>query len=155
MKIVVNRCYGGFGLSPQAMRRVADLMGKECYFFESVIVNMSHRYQAVDQNEAGQVFSWCAFTVPNPTSVACDYEDWGKMSQEERIACNERWDTISLPNFRSDRTNPILVQVVEELGEKASGRFAKLEVVEIPDELEWEIEEYDGNEWISESHRTW
>ena len=30
-----------------------------------------------------------------------------------------------------------------------------LKVVEIPDDVEWEIEEYDGNEWVSEVHRCW
>ena len=27
--------------------------------------------------------------------------------------------------------------------------------VEIPDDVEWQIEEYDGTEHISEKHRTW
>jgi hypothetical protein len=49
----------------------------------------------------------------------------------------------------------VLIQVVEELGEKASGRFADLKVVEIPDDVEWQIDEYDGLEWVSERHRTW
>ena len=53
------------------------------------------------------------------------------------------------------RTDPLLVRVVEEMGPAASGRYAKLVVVEIPDGVEWEIEEYDGNEWVAEKHRTW
>ncbi len=53
------------------------------------------------------------------------------------------------------RDDPDLVAIVEELGEKASGRFAKLAVVEIPDDVEWGIEEYDGVEWVAEDHRTW
>lgn len=48
-----------------------------------------------------------------------------------------------------------LVQVVEELGERANDRWAKLKVVEIPDNIEWTIEEYDGIERIAEVHRTW
>jgi hypothetical protein len=27
--------------------------------------------------------------------------------------------------------------------------------VDIPDDVKWEIEEYDGNEWVAEVHRTW
>ena len=30
-----------------------------------------------------------------------------------------------------------------------------LKVVEIPDGVDWEIEEYDGEEWVSEKHRVW
>ena len=53
------------------------------------------------------------------------------------------------------RDDPALVQVVEELGAKADGSCASLKVVEIPDDVEWEIAEYDGREWVAEKHRTW
>ncbi len=33
--------------------------------------------------------------------------------------------------------------------------FAKLKVVEIPDDVDWEVENYDGIEWIAEKHRIW
>ncbi len=54
-----------------------------------------------------------------------------------------------------DRDDPILVRVVEELGKEASGSYARLKIVEIPDDIEWEIDEYDGQEWVSERHRRW
>ena len=54
-----------------------------------------------------------------------------------------------------DRTDAALVQVVEELGELANGPHAELKVVEIPDDVKWQIEEYDGSEWVAEQHRTW
>jgi len=53
------------------------------------------------------------------------------------------------------RTCPLLVRVVEEMGEKANGRFAKLEIIEIPDDIKFEIDEYDGFESIHEKHRSW
>ena len=53
------------------------------------------------------------------------------------------------------RDNPFLVDVVEKLGEQSWGGAAQLKVVEIPDNVEWEIEEYDGREWVAEKHRTW
>lgn len=53
------------------------------------------------------------------------------------------------------RNDPRLVKIVEKLGEEANGRFAKLKVIEIPDGVEWEIEEYDGYEHVAEKHRTW
>jgi hypothetical protein len=54
-----------------------------------------------------------------------------------------------------ERDDKYLVQVVEEMGDLASINYAKLKVVEIPDEVEWQIEEYDGWEHIAETHRTW
>ena len=58
-------------------------------------------------------------------------------------------------NRDEDRADPLLVQVVEEMGDKANGRFAKLKVIEIPDGVDYVVEEYDGFEHISEKHRTW
>ena len=54
-----------------------------------------------------------------------------------------------------ERDDPFLVKVVETLGKKANGRFARLKVVDIPEDVDWQIEEYDGLEWVAEMHRTW
>lgn len=48
-----------------------------------------------------------------------------------------------------------LVHVVEELGDDSWGNAAELVIVEIPDDVEWIIQEYDGVEWVAEKHRTW
>ena len=53
------------------------------------------------------------------------------------------------------RNDPHLVRVVEELKENADGQYSELKVVDIPDDVEYTIEEYDGQEWIAEKHRTW
>ena len=53
------------------------------------------------------------------------------------------------------RDDPILVEVVESMGSNADGRYSLLKVVEVPDEVDWYIEEYDGVEWVAERHRTW
>lgn len=67
--------------------------------------------------------------------------------------------SISEGNYFSDRDilrdDPILVAVVEEMGEKSWSRYSNLKVVEIPDGVNWYIEEYDGREWVAERHRTW
>jgi hypothetical protein len=48
-----------------------------------------------------------------------------------------------------------LVEVVEKLGDAAYGFTANLKTVEIPEDVDWCIEENDGLEWVSEKHRTW
>jgi hypothetical protein len=57
--------------------------------------------------------------------------------------------------FEPLRDDPALVEAVTVLGEAANGVFAALQVVEIPDDVEWQIEEYDGLEWVAEKHQTW
>jgi len=53
------------------------------------------------------------------------------------------------------RDDKDLLEVIELLGEEANGECARLEIVEVPDGVEWEIDEYDGNEHVAEKHRTW
>lgn len=53
------------------------------------------------------------------------------------------------------RSHPALIKVVETLGTKSWGRHAKLKIVEIPDDVEFTVEEYDGKEWVAEKHRIW
>jgi hypothetical protein len=53
------------------------------------------------------------------------------------------------------RDDPVLVTLVRELGQAANGEHARLKVVRIPVDVDWQIEDYDGKEWISEKHRTW
>ena len=53
------------------------------------------------------------------------------------------------------REDPNLITTVETLGEKANSWSSELKVVEIPDDIEWHIAEYDGIEHVAENHRTW
>ena len=68
-------------------------------------------------------------------------------------------DSVAKENYFDDReiprNDPILVEVVEKLGDAAYGFAANLKIVEIPEDVDWCIEENDGREWVSEKHRTW
>jgi hypothetical protein len=62
---------------------------------------------------------------------------------------------IEPQEYHEDMTvdNPEVIALFEELGsEFASGSFAQLKIVEIPDGLKFDVGEYDGQEWIS---NTW
>jgi hypothetical protein len=54
-----------------------------------------------------------------------------------------------------ERSDPLLVETVLTLGEKANHWCSNLKIVTIPDDVDWEIHEYDGREHIAEKHRTW
>ena len=60
----------------------------------------------------------------------------------EQLSC---WDI--------DRSDPVLVEVVESLG--AASSDASLKIVEVPADVDCTIEDYDGAEWVAEVHRTW
>jgi hypothetical protein len=53
------------------------------------------------------------------------------------------------------RDDDRLVDVVESLGQAASGPNAELVVVCVPVGVDWGIAEHDGAEWVAERHRTW
>ena len=77
---------------------------------------------------------------------------------EEAIAVYKAAHNITNESFWDkdiSRDDPVLVSIVETLGERANNSYSRLKVVEIPDDVEWNIEEYDGREWVAEVHRTW
>ena len=86
--------------------------------------------------------------------------DYATQDRESRFD-TERYGPLILVNgkiwYSSDipRDDPVLVSVVRELGDRANGNFAELKIVEVPASVDWQIDEYDGREWIAEVHRTW
>ena len=139
MKVVINSDYGGFSLSPKALEYIANKLGEPIYFFKSKYSEDKTQYISVTIEEAtNHWFGLRAFKIPDPSSV----------SNLEKY----NW---SFHRHFDDRADPLLVEVVEVLGEEANGAHARLKVVEIPDDIEWTIQEYDGLEWVAEKHRTW
>jgi hypothetical protein len=96
MKVVINGCFGGFGLTDAALNE---------YKIRKGVTDPNFYYSA-------------------------EYYD--------------------IP-----RDCPVLVSMIEEQGTAINGTFSDLKVVEIPDGVNWYIEEYDGLEHVAERHRTW
>ena len=90
------------------------------------------------------------------------YGGW-TLSEEAYKALGIPWDGFGFNPFQDEEqgredgryTDPRIVEVVERLGAGASGSCAHLVVVEIPDGIAWEIDDYDGWETIHEKHRSW
>jgi hypothetical protein len=141
-KIVVNRKHGGFGLSPKAEKRYLELIGKDCYFYKQTKYGFENNgveeYSRIAIDEAPHAF--VAYTIT---------KDLGEVVNE--IPNDDTyWYDGDL-----ERNDPILIRVVEEMGEEANDKYAELEIVEIPDDVEWQIDDYDGYESIHEVHRSW
>lgn len=100
MKIVINSCFGGFGLSDECSEALGGVRHETSY---------THYYTFPDEK------------------------------------------------LKTDlRTDPRLVELMETKGsEWCSGEFAELKVVEIPDDIDYCISDYDGMETVEEAHRTW
>lgn len=150
MKVVINKCYGGFGLSPKAIARLAELRGQKAYFFK---LHHTEEYQPLDPDKIKGIF-WTAFNTPTPTA-RIGAVPWSAMSQSQRDEYTEKYEAEEIYDCRYSRNDPLLVQVVEELGGAASNDYSALKVVEIPDDVDFVIDEYDGMETIREKHRSW
>lgn len=141
MKVVINSCHGGFGLSHEAMLRYCELKGLTVYAERTnTIANMQYyMYWLVSPEER--------FDLTDVISK--------DLNEEEYAAAVEKYNSQIIHDRNIARNDPTLIQVIEELGESANGDFARLKIVEIPDDVNFYIDEYDGNEWVAEMHRKW
>lgn len=96
MEVVINKCYGGYGLSSEAIALYLTKKGIE-YTFDGI-----------------------------------------------RFLVDDKFFYASL----IQRHDPILIEVVKELGDKANGHCAELKIVSIPKHAGYTIDEYDGSESI-------
>ncbi len=60
-----------------------------------------------------------------------------------------------LDQYEIARNDPDLIEGIETFKEESGSKYSKLKIVEIPDNVDYIIEEYDGKEWIAEKHLTW
>jgi hypothetical protein len=136
MKVVVNKCYGGFGLSDEAIKLYAVKKG----------INL---YPEVDKQYT------IYYTVPEEDRVVPLPEPFMRNLLADRQAYNITYRDQTLMDRDIPRNDIDLVAVVEELGSAASGDYANLQIVIIPDGVDWEIDEYDGMESVVEPRITW
>ena len=144
MKIILNKCYGGFGFSALAYEMYLKSIGKECYFYIQSKYNYSdgiEEYKKISTQQADVDKTHICFYCLNK-----DVGDvTNKFSNEWHVHLRDE-------NIRKDKN---MIEIVEKLGKQANGKHAELEIVEIPDDMEWTIEEYDGIESLHEIHRSW
>lgn len=130
MKVVINECYGGFGLSNFAHKELLRRKGKECYFYENKYGVGHYRIDGIEDADK-YLF------------VTISTKDYGKFT--------EKIDAEHIVRFRDEdiRTDSDLIAMIEEFGsEKCSGRYAELVVEDIPTGTYYRIDEYDGLESI-------
>ena len=79
-------------------------------------------------------------------------------------AIQRYWEIKGLPvtddftrfDLEEDRADPILVQVVEELGDEANIVYSDLQIRELPAGTLYRIDEYDGSETVmTQDEYTW
>lgn len=138
--IVINDCHGGFGLSAMAIGRYHDIMNQPVW---------------IETNRMCSLVKTVWLVPPDQRVELPGSKEWQTMTDQEKLNYNDRYNNQVWSDRDLVRDDPVLIQVVRELGTKANAPVAKLKIVEIPASVEWQIEEYDGKEWVAERHRTW
>lgn len=122
MKIVINTCFGGFGLSQKALQWLIDNKG----------------WKVAPKDKTKKLY------YPDVQKLI----EEGYSLYEVESALYGPLIVLGSEGELSFRSNPDIVECVETLGKKANGISASLEVKEVNgyslDQLE--INEYDGNE---------
>lgn len=145
MKVVINRCFGGFGLSEKAYEKLIE-WGVPVRKYIEQVRGEDGRWLPETPND-GEIIFDRELTPLGENDFNDIYHRYKGVSR----AADRYWDT-----WTSDsRTHPLIIRAVEELGPSASSWAASLEIVEVPDDAEWEIDEYNGYEHVAEKHRTW
>lgn len=138
MKIVLNKCFGGFSVSHEAIMRYGELKGIEVgLYIDTKNPSDYSIYRRITDEEFEKLSEWDIYYVINPP----EGETFELHYDDENII-----DFLSTHDFEERRAEPEFIQTVEELGALANGRFANLGVFEIPDGAEYDISDYDGVE---------
>lgn len=139
-EVVINVCFGGFGLSAKATEAYLARKGKQAFWF-------------VDARDASGRLKLRDDNGERTGKVPTDDPDGAFLAYCYTTPDGDEDSYFSAPDI--DRDDADLVAVVRELGKDANGNYAELKVTTIPADAEWVIDEYDGNEHIAEKHRTW
>ena len=137
-EIVINKCFGGFGLSHKAVMRYAKLSGFPLYAYTD------------KRDKEGNLLS---SNLPESERMV----EIKNLTGKEWIIYYYK-DRNFKKYFSDDdikRDNKILVKVVKELKEEANRKCAELKIVRIHADVRYEIEDYDGIESIHEKHKSW
>lgn len=143
MKIAVNKCFGGFGLSKEA---------QALYMEKKYGVDNTYYYEtngwSGKKSTKEDFIKQCDSHYISITTTDCgeEFDDYRKFNV---VWFDDYNDSIE---FRSD---PVLIKVLEELGDEANGHFAEIEIVDVPDDANVYIDYYDGLERVREKHRSW
>jgi|APHM01.1.fsa_nt_gi hypothetical protein len=125
-RVVYNSCFGGFGLHEDAVKWVRD--------------NKDRLREQYDNTDVSELTN---------TTLSGEFYDDGSGPKED-------WITSVKPIDLS-RNNELLADIVSgetEYTGTVNGQHADLRVTELPDSVDYTIDEYDGNETVKEQYRT-
>jgi hypothetical protein len=145
MKVAYNDCFGGFSLSPLAETEYRAKKGVILTWYKGVGSYPYKSYKKIADVSALSERDYSSFDL-----IASNAD----LGDEVKEIPNDSFFYESWYGDK-DRSDPDLIEVIERLGEKANGSFARLAIKEIPDGVRFEITEYDGSEDVVPPRTNW
>ena len=91
-----------------------------------------------------------SFSAAVYAELGIEWDGFGFLGAQDLGMPASDWDVMPY------RANPQLAAVVEKLGvRRATADGLSLKIVEIPDDVEWAVYDFDGREEVHEVHRVW
>jgi hypothetical protein len=122
MKVILNRKYGGFGLSQKALERLK----KQGW----TVTNFKEDHTPIDRR--ADLLLKPKGTTYGHVSEEILYVNWWKHQE----------------NSNEFRTRPDLIALIEKLGHDANGKHANLQIEQVDNDYYWEVKSFDGMEKI-------
>ena len=73
---------------------------------------------------------------------------------EKWLIENKNWNKDK-SKWKYDRKNPDSPSPLRRDPRYRAAFISNLKIIEIPDDIEYDIKEHAGKEWVAEKHRTW
>ena len=143
-KVILNKSYGGFDVSKEVYKEYAKRLNLDLFAYE---IDFVHNADSTRVYYVRKDFDICLDTFAKYTT-----KDLG-----DRVLASKLDDNFVLNLDETHREDELLIQIVEELGDKADGKFGCLKVVEIPDDVaeDYVIDDYDGIETLHKRVQEW
>jgi len=183
-RVVINKCFGGWGISGELMiwlvenhpdckyltkhTKETHFGGEDGYWSKRELKHVEGKWFADGTFGGGPPIMtedreeiWC-----EDFRYHWDHDDTKTEAEEEATQHDGRKAPELIAGIQEMGRREALKQdknpddlsepELEALGcKRASGWAAELQIVDVPDGVLWEIDEYDGVESIHEAHRSW
>lgn len=146
MEIILNKDYGGFGLSDKAKALIIKRKGLPFYPYAKINLDDDKNFRKVTEKE---IMDDTFRGVSLLDGIVWVSKDFGKYTTDDKVFSKPfLFDYDNKYHLDNDslRVDKDAIEVIKELGEKADGEFASFRIVSIPDGSYYRIDDYDGIE---------
>jgi hypothetical protein len=154
MKVIINKCYGGYGFDPFTIQKYADAKNVKLYWYERDYGNSCvfprERFvkTTIEKINADESLHMGYYSMIKDMGEYLVF-DWNKEDYDDVLGKY----LFKFPEESESRTDSVLIEIIEKYGKLNTHGCHNPQVIEIPDGVEWTVNDYDGMETLVEKYR--